>query len=102
MTTYSRVKPTEVLPVNSEVHPLVNLAPGPTDLLDSMDGSLLGQLLYLAASAYCSTRERTPMPTAYRHSQHQVTRSERNHSATSTGDGSRSLLPDRREVQTSI
>lgn len=64
MTTYSYVKPTEVLPANSEVHPLVNLASGPTGLLASMDSSLLGQLLYLAASAYCSTRERTPMPTA--------------------------------------
>lgn len=64
VTTYSRVKPTEVLPVNSEVHPLVNLASGPTGLLASMDGSLLDQLLRLAASAHCSTRERTPMPTA--------------------------------------
>lgn len=64
MTTYSCVRPTHVLPVNSEVLPLVCLASGPTGLLASVDVSLVDQLLYLASSAYSSTRERTPMPTA--------------------------------------
>ena len=45
VTTYSCVRPTHVLPVNSEVLPLVCLASGPTGLLASVDVSLVDQLL---------------------------------------------------------
>lgn len=44
-TTYSLVKPTEILPVNSEVPPFADLVSGSTRLLASVDLSFHDQLL---------------------------------------------------------